>query len=165
MTDDIRNNRNMEMDWNDSIESDGHEFVVLDEGDYNFEVTGFERGRFPGGAKIPACNKASLTLEVKTENGTAVCHTDLLLYRSLEWKLSSFFRCIGQKKPGERLVMDWNAVIGSRGRAHFRPRSYTAGDGSARTANEVAYFIDWDPDFFPVSGEWTDVTDEDLPFN
>ena len=30
MTDDIRNNRNMEMDWNDSIESDGHEFVVLD---------------------------------------------------------------------------------------------------------------------------------------
>lgn len=121
MADDIRNNQNMEMDWNDAIESDGQEFVVLEEGDYNFEVTGFERGRFPGGQKIPACNKAALTLQVKTENGVAICRTDLLLYRSLEWRLSAFFRCIGQKRPGERLVMDWNTVIGSRGRAHFNP--------------------------------------------
>ena len=37
------------MDWNDTIESDGQEFVLLDEGDYNFTVTNFERGRFPGG--------------------------------------------------------------------------------------------------------------------
>ena len=36
------------MDWNDTIESDGQEFVLLEEGDYNFVVTNFERGRFPG---------------------------------------------------------------------------------------------------------------------
>ena len=36
MADDIRSNQNMEMDWNDAIESDGQEFVVLEEGDYNF---------------------------------------------------------------------------------------------------------------------------------
>ena len=163
MADDIRNNQNMEMDWNDAIESDGQEFVVLEEGDYNFEVTGFERGRFPGGQKIPACNKAALTLQVKTENGVAICRTDLLLYRSLEWRLS-FFRCIGQKRPGERLVMDWNTVIGSRGRAHFKPRPYTDKDGNDRVANEVDRFYDWDEKFFPVTGEFTDVTDSDLPF-
>ena len=164
MADDIRNNQNMEMDWNDAIESDGQEFVVLEEGDYNFEVTGFERGRFPGGQKIPACNKAALTLQVKTENGVAICRTDLLLYRSLEWRLSAFFRGIGQKRPGERLVMDWNTVIGSRGRAHFKPRPYTDKDGNDRVANEVDRFYDWDEKFFPVTGEFTDVTDSDLPF-
>lgn len=164
MADDIRNDRNMEMDWNDAIESDGQEFVVLEEGDYNFEVTGFERGRFPGGQKIPACNKAALTLQVKTENGVAICRTDLLLYRSLEWRLSAFFRCIGQKRPGERLVMDWNTVIGSRGRAHFKPRPYTDRDGNDRVANEVDRFYDWDEKYFPVTGEFTDVTDSDLPF-
>ena len=164
MADDIRNNQHVEMDWNDAIESDGQEFVVLEEGDYNFEVTGFERGRFPGGQKIPACNKAALTLQVKTENGVAICRTDLLLYRSLEWRLSAFFRCIGQKRPGERLVMDWNTVIGSRGRAHFKPRPYTDKDGNDRVANEVDRFYDWDEKFFPVTGEFTDVTDSDLPF-
>ena len=32
------------MDWNDVIEDDGQEFVLLPEGDYNFVVTNFERG-------------------------------------------------------------------------------------------------------------------------
>lgn len=50
-------------------------------------------------------------------------------------KLSSFFRCIGQKKHGERLTMDWSKVIGSRGRAHFKPRTYTDRDGNERQTN------------------------------
>ena len=87
------------LDWNDSIESDG-EFVILPEGDYNFTVTNFERGHFPGSAKMSPCNKATLTLQVKTDNGTAIVRTDLILNRVVEWRLSSFFRCIGQKKHG-----------------------------------------------------------------
>ena len=129
MAENYQNDQNMVLDWNDTIESDGQEFITLEEGDYVFEVTGFERGRFPGGQKIPACNKAALTLQVKTDAGTAVIRTDLLLYKTMEWKLSSFFRCIGQKKHGERLTMDWSKVIGSRGRAHFKPRTYTDRDG------------------------------------
>ncbi|MBR3639780.1 MAG: hypothetical protein IKN50_04155 [Clostridia bacterium] len=162
----MENEKNMFLDWDDAIESDGQEFVTLEEGDYNFTVTGFERGRFPGGAKIPACNKASLTLQVRTADGIAVIHTDLLLYRSLEWRISAFFRCIGQKKHGERLVMDWNKVIGSRGRAHFKPRTYTDRDGNERTANDVDRFYDWDEKYFPA-GEDGFVElgpDDDLPF-
>ena len=159
-----QNDQNMVMDWNDIIESDGQEFVILEEGDYNFTVTGFERGRFPGGPKVPACNKAALTLQVKTDAGVAVIRTDLLLYRSLEWRISAFFRCIGQKKHGERLVMDWNRVIGSQGRAHFKPRTYTDRDGNERQTNDVDRFYDWDEKYFPVSGSWTDVPADDIPF-
>ena len=166
MTDNNMNTENMILDWNDSIENDGQEFIVLPEGDYNFTVTDFERGRFPGSAKIPACNKASLTLRVDTDDGVAFVRTDLILYRSLEWRISSFFRSIGKKKHGERLVMDWNKVLGARGRAHFKPRNYTANDGSERTTNDCDRFIDYDPANFPEEDAWAEVSDaEELPFD
>lgn len=162
----FNNNQNMCMGWDDQIENDGQEFIILPEGDYNFTVTEFERGRFPGSAKIPACNKATLTLEVKTNEGVAYVKTDIILYRSLEWKISSFFRCIGQKKHGERLTMNWNAVLGSRGRAHFKPRTYIGNDGQERQANDCDRFYDWDEKFFDFTTQFTDVgDDEPLPFD
>mgnify|MGYP003442066643 CR=1 FL=1 len=144
----MENNQNMFLDWNDSIETDGNEFVLLPEGDYNFLVTGFERGRFPGGPKVPACNKAMITVQVTTAEGIARVKFDLLLYRSLEWRISSFFRCIGQKKHGEKLTMDWNKVMGSIGRAHFKQRTYTNQYGEEKTVNELDRFIDYNQDFF-----------------
>ena len=127
----------------------------------------FERGRFPGSAKIPPCNKAALTLQVRTPEGKiASVKVDLILFRSLEWRLSAFFRCIGQKKHGERLVMNWGKVLGSHGRAHFKPRSYTNRDGEERRINDVDRFYDYDPKFFTAEDNWTDLTgsDDELPF-
>ena len=117
-------NNNLAMDWNDAIEDDGQEFILLEEGDYNYVVRDFERGHFPGSAKLPACNKATLTLEVETREGSAFVKTDLILCRTLEFRISSFFRSIGQKKHGERLVMNWNKVVGARHRlpSSVRPR-------------------------------------------
>jgi hypothetical protein len=159
-------NDNMFLDWNDEISTDGQEFVLLPEGDYNFTVTNFERGRFPGGAKVPACNKASITVQVSTDAGITNVKFDLLLYRSLEWKISSFFRCIGQKKSGEKLQMNWNTVIGSRGRAHFKQRTYTNNYGEEKTINELDKFIDYNPEFFkdmkPALIPLDD--DSDIPF-
>ena len=138
------NSNNMIMDWDDALENDGQEYVVLEEGDYNFTVTGFERGRFPGSAKIPPCNKASLTLTVALPDGrTAFCKEDLILYRTLEWKLASFFRAIGVKKSGESVAMDWDKVPGARGRAHFKPRAYSSG-GVTHTVNAVDRYYDHD---------------------
>ena len=142
------------MDWGDVLESDGQEYILLPEGDYNFTITNFERGRFPGSAKIPACNKATVTLQVDTPDGKAKTKLDLILYRSLEWRISAFFRCIGQKKQGERLTMDWGKVLGSRGRAHFKPRTYTGRDGQEHQANDVASFYDYDESFFPQMPAW-----------
>ena len=97
----IENNKDLLIDWDDIIETDGQEFVLLPDGEYNFTVTNFERGRFPGGAKIPACNKATITAQVETPQGVAIVKFDLLLYRTLEWRISAFFRRIGQKMHGE----------------------------------------------------------------
>ena len=156
----------MIMDWNDTIEDDGQEFVVLPEGDYTFTVTNFERGRYPGSAKIPACNKATISINIDNDKGVANARFDLILYRTLEWKIASFFRCIGQKKHGERLVMDWNKVGGSHGRARFKPRSYTDRDGNQRQANELDRFYDWDDRFFtPAGAPFEEITDDDdFPF-
>ena len=138
------------MDWDSAIESDGQQFIILPEGDYTFTVTGFERGRYPGSAKLPPCNKASLTLTIELPDGqTAARREDLILYRTLEWKLASFFRAIGQKKHGERLVMDWNKVVGAQGRARFKPRTYINRDGEERQTNDLDRFYDYDPAFFP----------------
>lgn len=150
-------------DWDDAIESDGQEFIILPEGDYVFTVTGMERGWFDGSAKMSACNMAKLTLEVRTSDGAAQVKTNLMLHKSMEWKLSSFFRSIGQKEHGQKLVMNWAKVPGSRGLAHFKPRKYTGNDGVERTANDCAKFLDYDaekcntPVFEPGN-------DEDIPF-
>ena len=172
-TTNIPQDQDLCLDWNDAIENDGMEFIPLEEGDYNFTVTGFERGRFLGSAKIPACNKAAITAAVDAGNGsTATVRFDIILCRSLEWRISSFFRCIGQKKHGERLVMDWNAVLGSCGRAHFKSRTYVNRYGEEKTANDVDYFLDYDPKFFtdfhPASAlpsGWKEIKDDgELPF-
>lgn len=133
-----------EIGWGDQIVAEGGEFLLLNEGDYDFTVTAFERGRFPGSAKIPACNKAVLTLTVQTPNGEANTKYDLILWSSLEWKISEFFRAIGQKKSGEAFVPRWNEVVGSKGRAHFKPRKYLK-NGEERQVNDVSKFYDCAP--------------------
>lgn len=146
------------MDWDSAIESDGQQFIVLPEGDYSFTVTGFERGRYPGSTKIPPCNKASLTLTIELPDGqVATCREDLILYRTIEWKLASFFRAIGQKKTGERVVMDWTKVMGARGRAHFKPRAYIK-DGSEHTINSVDHYYDPEPQ--AAQPDWVRQTDQ-----
>lgn len=150
------NMANGAMGWDDVLENDGIVNTVLKEGDYNFQVTKVEKGRFPGSSKLPACNKASITMQViVSATEIAYCTTDLILHKSLEWKLSSFFRCIGQKKHGERLQMDWDKVEGSFGRAHFKPREYVNRNGETRHANDVDYFIDYDEKNFTLD-MWKD---------
>ena len=123
---------NSVMDWNDVIEDDGQEFVLLPEGDYNFVVTNFERGRFPGSAKIPATNKATISIQIFSELGVASMKFDLILSKALTWKLSAFFRSIGQKKRGEKITMDWNKVLGAKGRAHIKQKVYTNQSGEEK---------------------------------
>ncbi len=154
------NNYSTEMGWNDSIQEDGKGFIVLKEGDYSFKVTNFERGRFNGSDKIAPCNKATLHLEVDSPEGTATVRTDLLLTKSLEWKISSFFRCIGLKKHGEAVVMDWTKVMGAKGRAHIKVRQYVNKYGETKECNDVAYFIDYDPDYDKAPFSDSD----DIPF-
>lgn len=154
------NNQNMCLDWDDGIEEDGKEFVLLPDGDYNFVVTNFERGRYPGSAKIPPCNKAIITVKVHTDKGDASIRLDFIMYRTLEWRLSSFFRCIGQKKHGEKLIMNWNKVVGAMGRGHVTQKTYRNQYGEEKTINDVDRFYDYNPEFFK-----DDIDEDDLPFD
>lgn len=129
------NNMGEAYEWDSEIEKE-NEFVFLPDGEYNFRVVAFERARFDGSEKMAACPAAKLVLEVEASAGVATINDRLLLNSKMEWKLSSFFGAIGQKKHGERLKMDWGKVIGSAGRAKIGHRTY-----NGRDYNEVKEYI------------------------
>lgn len=137
-----------ELGWDDEIEKDGSDFILLPEGDYDFTVTKFERGRFAGSAKMPACNQAKLELTVHSkEYGDVIIFHNLFLHTKTEGLLSNFFTGIGQKKKGERLRMNWGTVIGSKGRLKLEIHKYTGNDGNEKTNNQVKKFYPYEEVF------------------
>jgi hypothetical protein len=134
-----------ELNWDDAIEKDGQEFRILTPGEYAFRVVKFERSRYTPkeGSKIPACNMAKLTLNVGNAEDDigATIETNLFLVQSQEWKLCAFFRSIGSRKHGERVVMDWSKVVGKTGACKVKLRSWKGKDGSDRQSNEIESFI------------------------
>lgn len=128
------------LDWDDTIEKEGSDYVLLPEGDYNFSVESFERGRHPGSEKLPACNKAILKIRIEAPEGTTLITHNLFLHTKTEGMLSAFFEGIGQKKKGEKISMNWNRVVGATGRAKVGIRVYTNKDGEERKYNEIKKF-------------------------
>src|SRR5690625_5059668 len=134
-------NVDRELGWDDEIEESGPNFVLLPEGDYNFTVEKFERGRHPGSANLPACNMAVLTLEIDgREHGSTKITHRLFLHTKTEGFLSNFFEAIGQKKEGERVKMNWNAVFGAKGRCKLEHNKYMS-NGEERVNNQVKTFL------------------------
>ncbi|MEZ3506285.1 MAG: DUF669 domain-containing protein [Lachnospiraceae bacterium] len=129
-----------EFSWDDTITKDASDYIMLSEGDYNFTVDSFERGRHPGSEKLPPCNKAILTLRIEAAEGTARITHNLFLHSKTEGMLSAFFACIGQKKKGEPLKMNWGAVPGSTGRCKVGIHTYTNKDGEERRSNDIKRF-------------------------
>lgn len=127
-----------ELGWDSEIEKDTEPLVVVPEGDYDFEVVKFERGRFEGSEKMPPCNKATVYLKVVTPDGKeSLVRHNMFLHTRTEWQLTDFFTAIGYRKRGERLRMNWNIVVGSTGRAKIGIRKYNGND-----FNEVKKFYD-----------------------
>ena len=94
-----------EIGWDDVIEKDGPDFVLLPDGEYPFRVTKLERARFQGSAKLPPCNMAILTITVDGgEKGASIVTHRLYLHTKTEGLLCSFFESIGQRKHGNRCV-------------------------------------------------------------
>ena len=149
---------NMMMDYDDVIEEDGEGFVVFPAGEYPFVVTNMTRGALESAtAKLPVgCRYVDLDLEVTGPEGKkSTIKERLFLYKTLEWKLSQFFRCIGQKKHGEKLIMKWGSVVGSKGHCKLIVNKYKK-DGNDRENNKVDSYLD--------PGDWKEVNDKDNPF-
>ena len=129
-----------ELGWDDEIEKDGSDFILLPEGDYDFTVESFERGRHNGSETLPPCNKAILKLRINTPEGTALINHNLFLHTRTEGMISAFFTSIGQKKKGEKVKMNWNAVIGAKGRCKVGIRKWKGNDGEEHQGNEIKRF-------------------------
>ncbi len=132
-----------EFGWDDQIEKDGPEFVVLPAGDYDFVVTDFERARHPGSEKLPPCNKAIVHIRIEAPEGTTIINHNLFLHTKTEGMLCAFFTAIGQRKKGEKVSMNWNAVAGSKGRAKVAVKKWTY-EGKDYEGNEIKKF--YEPD-------------------
>ena len=121
------NNFEREFGWEDTIEKDS-EYVLLPDGLYHFTVIGMERTRHtpnpqnPG--KLPACNKAIVSIKIMANEGETELRHNLFLHSSTEGMLSAFFAAIGQKKKGEPLRMNWNTIIGATGVCKVGTRQY-----------------------------------------
>ena len=55
----MEDTRGKELGWDDEV-AKGEEYIILPEGDYDFVIESFERGRVAGSDKIAPCNKAIL---------------------------------------------------------------------------------------------------------
>lgn len=131
-----------EFGWDDIIENDSADFIVLPEGDYDFEITGFERQRHQGSEKLPPCNKAAVSVAIKAPQGTVTIRHNLFLHSKCEGLLCAFFVAIGQRKHGEKLQMNWNRVIGATGRCKVGVRNFTKKDGETGYSNEIKRFYE-----------------------
>ena len=61
-----------ELGWDEPIENEGPEFVILPEGDYDFQVVNLERGRHNGSDKLPPCNKAIVHIKIEGPEGESI---------------------------------------------------------------------------------------------
>lgn len=110
--------------WDDEIEKDS-EFILLKPGDHPFVVVDFERARYGGGEKMGPCPQAIIHMQFTSPEGEKLTlKHNLYLHKKCEGLISQFFVGIGLKKHGERLKMDWGAVIGRTGHAKIGIRKY-----------------------------------------
>ncbi len=153
--------------WNDSIEKDSEDRVLIPEGFYNARILWIEKGEFAGSAKLSACPKAIITMMLDTGETPTPITTTILLHRRLEWKIKEFFCAVGRAKHGEPYQMCWDGLEGARLRVHVGQRSYTDKFGEEHTVNEVDKFVDYFEGNFPDDPGWlldAMAADEGLPF-
>lgn len=132
-----------ELDWDSEIENDSPGFVLLPEGDYNFVVGRYERGRHNGSEKLPPCDKAILYIEIDGgQVGSVTIKHNLFLHKRTEGMLCAFFAAIGQRKHGEKVRMKWITVPGSTGRLKLGIREWKTESGEVRQSNQIKKFYD-----------------------
>lgn len=131
-------------DWDEEISKES-EFELVPAGDYDFEVVKFERSRSKGSDRLPSSPMAVLTLRVSNGKESVNVTDYLILHSKTEWKLSQFFRSIGQKKAGEAYRMNWSAVPGARGRCKVKVEKYTTDRGEERESNKIDKYYDYIP--------------------
>lgn len=131
-----------ELTWDSEIEDTGPSFVLLPEGDYEFEVVHWERQRYDGGPKLPPCPMAVVHLRVKGPVGETTIQHRLFLHSRTQGLIFDFFVAVGLMQRGQKASMPWNQIVGRTGRAKIGVRTWTGQDGNERQSNEIRRFYD-----------------------
>lgn len=141
------------LDWDDAEVSDEGGFTLLDEGVYPFEVIKVEKERFEGSAKMAACPRAAVHLNVMSPDGWAPIVDRLLLSTKTAWRIARFFTGLGYEKNPEtgKVPMKWNEAPGKQGWLRIRVREYEY-NGEKRKSNDVEEYL-------PPS-KWSEASDE-----
>lgn len=123
--------------WDDEIKEESS-WELFPEGDYLFRIKTFEKSRYAGGDKIPACPKAVVTFEIFKPDGSSTELTEnFLLHKKMEWKLSEFFASVGMKEKGAPVRMLWTPeLIGKQGVCKVIVHTYKK-DGEDRHINRI----------------------------
>lgn len=134
------------IDWDGEVTNEQKEYTLLPEGEYPFTVTGFERARFEGSAKLPPCSMAKLTITIHGgDKGEATVNHRLYLHTRTQGLLGAFFESIGQCKRGETFRPRWNEVVGSTGMCRVGIHEYTKKSGphagETGQSNEISKFL------------------------
>lgn len=145
--------------WEDDAQVQESEFVLLDPGVYDYQVVGFERGRFDGSKQMAACNVAKLTLRCTNGAQTGNVFVNLMLNTKVLWRTSQFFKSCGlipaDAQPGANFSMAlFNQVVGRTGRVKLKHRVW-----QDKTYNDVDEFLKPDPvqaaaPTAPVQQQW-----------
>lgn len=133
------NTEERELSWDDEIQKDDN-FELLPDGDYDFTVKSFTRSRHNGSEKLPPCNKAEVTITVWGRDYPVDIKHNFFLHTKCEGMISAFYVAIGLKKHGEKLKMNWNAVIGLKGKCKVYIESYTKKDSKEGKSNKIKKF-------------------------
>lgn len=135
---------NFVIGWEDEVENSS-QFELIPDGDYWFEVTGFEREWWepvnPETSRIKACNQANIELTITWKNAEGKDKVNKVQYKlkiteTLTWLIFQFFESVGLRKKGDgsKLKLSlFNQVIGKTGVCEIGHREGTRGG----TFNEV----------------------------
>ena len=141
MNNEVQNNEFLS--WDGSFIAQDTEFILLDEGVYNFKITNMERKFYSGQSKKIANGTpfAEVTYSIDTDRGTATVKDNLFLLKSWQWKLTAFFKSIGQKVvDGQPFQPNWN-VVGATGKAEIGQHEYTNRNGDNRKSNQISRYL------------------------
>ncbi|MHB1167040.1 MAG: DUF669 domain-containing protein, partial [Carboxydocellales bacterium] len=81
-------------------------------------------------------------IKVTGPEGVTTIKHNLFLHSITEGMLCAFFTAIGQRKKGDRVTMNWNAVVGAKGRAKVGIRKFKNDKGEELIFNEIKKFYE-----------------------
>lgn len=133
-------NNDIILSWDAVIEDEGSSkaWEPLEAGDYDFEVVNYDRSY----GKDGVTPRLDLTLLV---DGRVEVKDWLHFKKKAEWKISQFLICIGMKKHGEPSKVDFDNLIGSKGRCRVSVRTFTKNNGEEGKGNNIDAYLEPKP--------------------